>query len=352
MTYEKIKSLNTLFRKDQEKNKDVIIATTGMRGDGKSNFAMVAAWLYNMQFGLICTQCKYEWIYAQKAIYSDYGGYAKIRKDLFEPCPKCKCKEVIKPKKYNFMRFMAYDMEEVESKVKDRDELPDWSPLTCDEAVRFAYSQDFAKSENKEMKKMFNQDRPRKLIRFLNIPKFKRLDSGYREIASYWVWVMQRTDKKALGLISLQDKGSIDDPFRIKELHTIIGSYNEHTPMDILLQKCERAKAKHPCVLDFFMIPPLPEDVYRDYEVYRNIKVFERDKEDLDVDQKELAKIFAFNLVHRWPDFIRQIKKSRFDKPTVRMLEEFIFVHPKTNKPLIRYTTARNWINEIRRFVK
>lgn len=352
MTYEKIKNINILFRKDQEKNKDVIPVVTGARGDGKSNFAIWSAHNYVSQFGLICQDCKYEWIFTGKAIYEDGAGYAKAVNNLEQPCPKCKSSNVEHPKKYNFMRFMAYDNEEVEEKINNRDALPDWSPLTCDEAVRWAFSQDFAKSENKEMKKLFNQHRPRRLIQYLNIPRFNRLDSGYREIATYWIWVMQRTDKKALAMIFMQDKASRDDPYRLKELYDLVGSYNEHTPMEKIIEKCQKVLARHPCALDYFMIPPIPDDVYKDYEAYRNAKVFERQQVETYIDQKDIAKVMIFNLMHCWGDFNKKIKMSRFDRPTVRLIEEYLMMHPVSKSPLVRYTTVRNWLKEIRRIVK
>lgn len=338
------------YRHTQEQNKDVLVVSTGGKGDGKSNFSMYDAWDYIQLFGQFCNDCKNEWIYTGKAMpyVTKSGGIWKLKKKLIQPCPRCGSQNVDTPKKFNFRKYMAYDNDEVEEKIH---ELPKFSPLLGDEAARWALSEDWNKRENKRIKKLFIQIRTKNLIVFGNIPEFVTLDKKIRNMANYWVRILQRDNSGALAVFLQRDKGEWEDKFHMKDFQKYLGSYFETDDM-ITVQKRAQRLIKHACVVDVFKIPPIDPKIYATYEEYRNEKVFERKMSGFDIDQKDVAKVAAYNLMdeENWKKLMQETADKK--NPTLKEMAYFVFLDPINKKPMITHTTVREWKNEIRDKVK
>ena len=346
MTYEKIKQISILFRKRQEMNKDVLCVTSGEKGDGKSNSSMYVAEDYMLRFGLNCLDCNHEWIYTGKALKSDKDGYSVIKEHFTEPCPKCGSNNIGKVKKFNFEQYMGYDDIDVKNKIFD---LPRMSPLIGDEMVRWALSEDWNKAENKENKKLMYQVRTKGIILFGNLPEFITLDGKYKNMANYWIRIMQRGDNNALAIFIRKSKGEIMDKWHLAEIQKYMGEYFEDTPIDIVESICQRLKSKVPTVYDYFYIPPVNREMFARYEEYRNKKVFDdKERTKVLVSQKDLAKVAAWNLTHRYNEFIAAVENlERSDLPTMKVLAEHIFSHPLNKEELANEKTIYGWIKQV-----
>ena len=86
--------------------------------------------------------------------------------------------------------YTAYSNQDVQNHVRD---LPDYSPLACDEAVNFAMGEDWMRSENKELKKVLSKIRTKHLLLFFNIPDLWWLDAKYREnMMTIWIHIVKK----------------------------------------------------------------------------------------------------------------------------------------------------------------
>ena len=338
-----LNKLPWLVRSRQDKNKDCLVVTTGEKGDGKSNFIMQFAWRYLLLFGLICKNCFYEWIYDGQ-IFGDNGKgqWRVINKNWIQPCPKCKSNNVTNVKKLNFKLYMGYDNKEVFDRIR---QLPKYSPLLGDEAARWAMGQDWALRENRDIKRKFIQIRTKRLVVFANIPEFATLDSKYRNMADYWVRVLQRDDKHALAIILRKSKGETIDKWQIDLMHKILKDYFEETDMDELEYRCERLMHRHPCVFDYFKIPPLPDRIYKDYEKYRDEKVWMQDEEEPELTKKDYAKIVYYNLRNNWPKIKKIMDKKEY--PSYKILSKVVSKNPITNNPTAQPETVRRWVQAV-----
>lgn len=346
MSYDKLNQLVMYLRKFQESDLDVLIITSSPKGFGKSSLIMQVARRYIDVFGLICADCHHEWVYEGKVVTGSSYNKVTIKAKIKESCPKCKSDNTHNVKKFNFMRYLAYDNDEVKEKVFD---LPGHSPILCDEGVRFMMGEDWNTWESKILKKLFAQMRTKHMLVLANIPQFRWVDRKYRDdMCTFWIRIL----KRGLALLFQPDLGENKDPWHLKELESFLGSYHYFTSESMLLKKAQKIIARHPCAFDFFKVPPVPEDIYREYLKARNAKAFQRSRLDNNIDQRDVGKIVAWNLMHKWQQIEGAIKAGRFDKPTLQLLEKFMFCDPKTEDPVVRYTTIRNWIKEIDRVVK
>jgi hypothetical protein len=344
MTFEKLSNISLLCRKQQEKNKDVLLITTGEKGDGKSNYTMQQARDYVEKFGLKCNACGKQFMFNGNAISGNRDGDVVLRVHSTCPCPSCKSTDISKLKKFDFNEWLAYDADELEKKIY---ELPKYSPLISDELARFALTEAWNSVDSKNIKKLLIQCRTKRFLIMGNIPNFVTLDKKYRNMANYWVRILQRDLSSACALFMKSSKGEFDDKFHIKELQELLGDYFEDTPMPEIIRIAMKVVQKHPCCEDYFMIPPLPQDMYDDYEIYRDAKVFERNEEDIVLDQRQMSKVLVYNLVKHWREMSDAVSKGRYEKPSLKMVEEFLTRNPKTGHSLVRYTTIRNWIRDV-----
>lgn len=350
MSYSKLNQLVIYLRMFQEKDLDVLAITSSPKGFGKSSLIIQASRRYVELFGLICIACGHEWIYEGKVVKAAnnlVAAIASIEIDEIplDKCPKCKG-DSKRIGRFNFKRYLAYDNEEVLEKVHD---LPGHSPILCDEGVRFMMGEDWNTWESKRLKKLFAQMRTKHMLVFANIPKFNWVDRKYRDdMCTFWIRIL----KRGLALLFQPDLGEGKDPWHMKELEEQLGSYNYFTSEEELMKRVEKIMARHPCAFDFFKVPPVPEDIYADYLKARNAKAFERSQLDASIDQREIGKIVAYNLLHKWQQIEGAVKAGRFEKPTLQLLEQFVFSNPKDEQPIARYTTIRNWVKEIEDVMK
>lgn len=347
MTYEKLTQFVLYCRAMQEADLDALCVTSSPKGFGKSSFMIQMGRYYMKIFGLVCNNCRHEWVYTGKALIPGKYGEIKIKDNLFQPCPKCHSGNIRKVDELDFMKYLAYDNDDVRDLIYD---LPDYCPILPDEGVRFLMGEDWMLTESKMMKKLFAQMRTKHRLLFTNIPKFKWLDSKYRnDMTTFWVRILNR----GLALLLQPDLGENDDPWHMKELQKMLKDYFYFTKREDLIERAELLVKKHPCVFDYFMIPKVPEPIYNRYLLARDAKVFEKESKEIQLDQKEIAKIAAWNISNNWEKIAGAVKmQSRFGKPTLKMLESFVFNHPKTDEPIVRYTTIRNWLQTVDKVMK
>lgn len=346
MTYEKLTEFVKLERSMQEAELDALTIVSSFKGFGKSTFIIQKARKYIELFGLYCQSCGHEWIYTGTALIKGSHGRMDIKNNLFQPCPKCSSSNVTKPKEINFSLYLCYDNDEVWEKIHD---LPIFAPILPDEGVRFMMGEDWNVSENKQMKKLFAQCRTKRHLISTNIPKFKWLDSKYKnDMTTFWVRIL----KRGIAIVLLPDLGETNDPWHMDEFEKLLGSYNYFTTEAEILKRAQKLKEKHVCVFDYFHIPKLPEELYKKYQKARDAKVFERKQREIELDQKELSKIATYNLLNHWDEIKGAIKSGRFDRPTLKILENSVFSNPITDEQTVRYTTLRNWHKEIAQIVR
>lgn len=346
MSFEKINRFIEVCRAMQENEEDIFSLVSGIKGSGKTTFSIQAARRYVERFGFYCPKCDFEWMYTGKAVTFLKDGSFTVAKEFREPCLKCGKEDVERVKKFNFRRYLAYDNDEMYEMVLD---LPLYSPILGDEAVRFMMGEDWNTNESKRMKKLVAQMRTKGLIFFGNMPRFSWTDSKYRDdMTTFWIRIL----KRGIVVILMPDLGEAEDPWHLKELNKILGSYFYFTPEKDIIERAEKIVNKHPCGFDWFRVPAVPRDIYEEYLKIRNAKAFDRKKLRDNVDQKDVAKVAVWNLFNKWPEIAGAIKSARFERPTLKMIEQFVFLNPETDEPLLAYTTIRNWLSEIDKIVR
>jgi len=247
-----------------------------------------------------------------------------------------------KPIPWKAENNIAYDNEDVIDKVCN---LPIYSPLVLDEAMRFASGMQHMTKESKYIKQIFNVMRPKRYLMFMCIPEMTWLDSKYREgFSSFWLRMIERGE----AVLFEKDKGEAKDKYHIKEVDKAMGHISFFSPMD----KVRKNLKKIPTYFDMFHIPDLPEKVYNDYEMVRNSITLQRQVEEMELSNKDMAKIAAYNMVTEWDRIKLAVNKTRDNKVTYEILLREVFVNPVDRKSLISEPTARNWIKGVRDFVK
>jgi len=260
---------------------------------------------------------------------------------LSEACPKCGSHRIQKVKKFNFNRYLAYDNEEVRRLIL---ELPPYSPILCDEGVRFMMGEDWNKSDSKEMKKLFAQMRTKHLLLFVAVPRFGWVDSKYRnDMTTFWIRVI----KRGSALLMIPNQGETDDPWNLKTFKTMLGDYSFFTSEQQLKMKMEKLRRKHPCVYDYFQIPKVPDNIYADYLVARNKKAFQSSSESKQIDNRMAAQLIFYNLYNNWRDLTNEMKLNNLSTPTLKFLAEKLLVNPNTGNQMISLATAQRWIKKI-----
>lgn len=345
MTYEKLNQFIIYIRWMQERELDVLTNSTAPKGFGKSSAGIQFSRKYVSLFNLICNNCKHQWTTTKQVIGGGNYGQLSIIKDIRQPCPKCSSSDVSRVEDIDFDKYLVYDSDELYDMIFD---VPEFSPILPDEGARFMMAEDWMKTENKRMKKLIAQMRTKWLVVFTNIQKFKWTDKKIKDVmTTFWVRILCR----GLAIILEPDLGERDDPWHMKKFEELLGSYNYRTPKEELLKRAQRLFDKHPCVFDYFFIPKVPDEIYAKYKAARDKKVFQRRFKEESIDQKEVAKIAVWNLINRWHEIKGAVKMSRFDRPTYKMLEEFVFSDPKSNEHILAFTTIRNWQTDINRIV-
>jgi len=167
--------------------------------------------------------------------------------------------------KFNPARHIAYNNADVTRKI---DMLNHFEPIICDEAIRFASSADWAKKENKVLKKKLAQVRTKHLLYILCFPlKIYKLEKTYLEsFVNYWIDLFAR----GVGACYVKDKNPVQDSWRMKEFQRI-GSYTEFTATSKIEQKLK----KHPNFWQLIKFPKPPEWLYNRYLYVREKNVYD-----------------------------------------------------------------------------
>jgi hypothetical protein len=129
-------------------------------------------------------------------------------------------------------------------------------------------SEDWGKTQNKELKKKLGQVRTKHLFYILCFPlKIMKLDKVYLEsYVNYWIDLFGR----GLGALYVKDKNPYHDSWRLKEFQKI-GSYTEFTSVD----KVKGALAKHPNFWYIIKGPKPTEKIYNNYLRTREHNVYD-----------------------------------------------------------------------------
>ena len=300
LSYEKINLLVGLLRKFQEQDLDMLIPITAPKGMGKSSLAIQLARFF-----------------VEKHLNQSFG-VAELKK------------------------YIAYNNADVYEKVHS---LPDYSPLICDEAVRFAMGEDWGKVENKELKKLFAQMRTKHLIVFFCLPRFARLDSKYREdFSTMWIRILERGH----AVIFQPDLSEVPDAWHMKEMAEKMGRIGWFSDINNVVKKLRR----HACYYDDFIFPPVPAELYKAYMEIRNEAVFTETKEVGKLGKSEIVSFAVFNLMNNWKDIKQAIDNSKMKRPTYDILEQTIFCNPLNKLPTVKNTTLKNWEKKISEFIE
>jgi DNA polymerase III delta prime subunit len=341
---------------------------SGNKGLGKSTTAIILAREYIDKFGFICPHCNNEFY---KNIYSikksetnkpifyipDYVKEDKAwiqcpidtemdlktgQKKHISGCGKKFLYSQRKKIKWSAEKFVGYNNDDVMRMIYT---MPKNSPIIADEAIKFASASDFNKAESKEMKKLFTVIRPKRFWFFFIIPEITWIDSKYREgMSSFWIRMIDR----GTAAIFEKDKGVTVDSWHLKEMEKLMGVVKYFTPID----KIKRNVMKHPCYFDMFRFGELDEKIYNEYEMFRNAKNLQQQIKEQQFNQKDYAKLMAYNLIENWDRINLKVRESKEFKMTYSVLCSEILSDPLTRKSVAGDQTVRNWIRGIREYIE
>jgi hypothetical protein len=167
--------------------------------------------------------------------------------------------------KFNPARHIAYNNSDVSTKI---DLLNKFEPIIADESIRFASSEDWARKENKELKKKLGQVRTKHLLYILCFPlKIYKVEKTYLEnYVNYWIDIIFR----GVGIIYVKDKNPNKDPWRVADFK-MVGSYTEFSN----LNKVKEQVKKHPNFWQVIKFPRPPEWLYNKYLKVREANVYD-----------------------------------------------------------------------------
>jgi hypothetical protein len=182
--------------------------------------------------------------------------------------------------KFDPSRHIAYNNADVMNKI---DNLNKFEPIICDEAIRFASSEDWAKKENKDLKKKLAQVRTKHLLYILCFPlKIYKVEKTYLEnYVNYWVDLYGR----GVGAIYVRDKNPVQDSWRMKDFG-LVGSYTEFSNQQKILQQLK----KHPNFWIQIKFPRPPRWLYEKYMKVREKNIYDDDNVLMNVSKEDIWK--------------------------------------------------------------
>lgn len=183
--------------------------------------------------------------------------------------------------------YIAYTNAQVQYSIK---KLRPFSPILADEAIRFASAADWAKAENKELKRTLGQIRTKHLLFVLCFPlKISKLESNYLEsYVNYWVHVFQRGH----AALFVRDENPESDSWRLRSFRDI-GSFTEFTSPERVRGKLE----KHPNFWTTLRYPKVAPTVYKKYMRLRDDNVF-GNAGALDVSRKDIHRSIVLHALY------------------------------------------------------
>lgn len=129
-------------------------------------------------------------------------------------------------------------------------------------------SEDWAKAENKELKKKLGQVRTKHLLFILCFPlKIQKVDKVYLEnYVNYWIDLFGR----GKGALYVKDNNPAHDSWRMKDF-TKLGAYSEFTDAD----KIQNILSRHPNFWAMLSFPKPSEALYNKYLKVRELNVYD-----------------------------------------------------------------------------
>ena len=237
-SYQNLNNFCRLIKSWIDKDMDVVIAISGVKGVGKSTLAMQIAKRYLELVG----------------------------------------------KNFDVERNVAYNFDQIIERIENLEEK---DALIIDEAVNVMMSEDWNKFESKYLKKVFTKLRVKHMLVILCIPNYFWLDRKYRDdMVNFWIYVYMRgrgiifTPKSILG---------IKDAWRIDwfKKHSSSISFGYFTdPLEV-----EKVLIKHPGFMDFISFPKLDGEIYEKYLAKRKAAILEYKEEKNLRSQEVLAKV-------------------------------------------------------------
>lgn len=159
---------------------------------------------------------------------------------------------------------IAYSNAQVQERI---DNLPRFHPLISDEAVNFAAAAEWAKLENRELRKKIAQVRTRHLFFILCWPmKVNKIEKSYLDsFVNYWIHII----KRGAGAIFVKDINPVTDSWRLS-LFKDIGGFTEFTGID----KVKKKLMGHPNFWYIITVPKPSEEFYKRYLIIREKNIY------------------------------------------------------------------------------
>lgn len=252
---------------------------------------------------------------------------------------------------FSLKKYTAYNNDEVFIKM-NKSAL--YSPLIADEAVRFAWTREWYKSEHKELIKLGAQVRTKKLIFMMNIPRFVWLDKAYREgLIDMWVWLHNFTEEEGepniYAIVFEPDKHQAEkDPWHLNRMVKSRGKI-DRIGMFTDIEQVLKIVDNHPCFHDYFKFPPLPAEIYKHHLEVRKRAIFQG--EQISMEQKQLGKVMSYNLCYNWDKLIAAVEQSRYKRPNDRIISKVLLNDPVKNQNIAVPSTVFKWIDEMKKKV-
>jgi len=165
------------------------------------------------------------------------------------------------------------------------DNLPNFSPILCDEAIDFASAQNWNKAENKKLKIKLGKVRTKHMFFILCWPwKINKLDKIYFEsYVNYWLDLY----KRGKGVVFVKDLNPISDPWKL-DYFKKLGSFNEFTPESTI----RKIYLKHPNFWNTISIPKPSDEFYGRYLKVRESNVYHKSDIKDSLSDEDITKAF------------------------------------------------------------
>lgn len=165
---------------------------------------------------------------------------------------------------FSTRHHMAYSNAQVQERI---DNLSRFSPLISDESVNFASASEWAKLENRELRKKLAQVRTRHLLFILCWPmKVNKIEKTYLDsFVNYWIHVIRR----GVGAIFVKDINPVTDSWRLS-LFRDLGGFTEFTGVD----KIKKKLSSHPNFWYIITVPKPSEEFYKRYLAVRETNIY------------------------------------------------------------------------------
>ncbi len=238
----KLDKLCEIFRKRVRKDWDLAIAITGEEGIGKSTAGIQIARRVDTDFEL-------------------------DRNILFSPTKK-------------------------EMQQKIREDLPKYSVLDADEAMKILYKLDWQKDIQKKLNKIYALCRKENLVSIFCIPRFKDLNEYFRNHRiKVWIHVIERRENYARAVVMFKDTNPVhEDPWHLKKLKKASKNekkYKSNIFSSLSEKEQIRFFKKSPSFYDVITFKPLPKTMREKYEELRDSEKYKGLVEDAKMNKHE-----------------------------------------------------------------